>query len=64
MTFKVNHRRQIQSIQWMFHSVSQADTSATAFNTFSLDFRKMMLSKYLPFTLAQTAVSQLVVHWM
>lgn len=48
----------------MFHNVSQADTCAMAFNSFSLDIRKMRLSKYLPFTSAQTAVRQLVVHWM
>lgn len=36
----------------MSRNVSQADTTATTVNSFSLDIRKMMLSKYLHFSLA------------
>lgn len=64
ITFKVNRSRQAESIQWMLRNVSQADVSAEAFISSGLDVRKMMLSKYLPFTLPQAAVSQLVVQWM
>lgn len=43
----------------MLRNVSQADASAEAFISSSLDIRKMMLSKYPPFTLPQAAVSPL-----